>query len=88
MNTGTDAQHAYFARVPNELLADMRSAAGFGLTFVEADEQLHVNPVAVEALTRQPLETRPVSATLLVPPILLSPGPPGRISNHQSRSSS
>ena len=73
MSTRTDAQHAYFARVPNKLLADLRSASGPILTFTDTDGQLHVNRNALEALERQPRRTGEAPTVLLVAPILFCP---------------
>lgn len=69
MSTRTDPEYTYFARVPNRLLADLRSAEGPVLTFVEADGQLHLNQTAANALPRQPQATPELSA-LLDPPLL------------------
>ena len=71
MTTRTDAEHAYFAQVPNRLLADRRSPTGPVLTFLEADGRLHVNPAAVGALQQH--GQRSVLAPVVIPPILFIP---------------
>lgn len=71
MTTRTDAEHAYFAQVPNRLLADLRSAAGPVLTLIKADGRLHANPAATGALQQH--RQHRVSAPVAVPPILFIP---------------
>ena len=71
MTTRTDTEHAYFAHVPGRLLADLRSATGPVLTFVETDGQLHVNQTAVDTLRQR--AKRPDSAPVTAPPILFVP---------------
>jgi hypothetical protein len=85
MSTHADAQHAYFARVPNRLLADLRSADGPILTFVEADGQLHLNRAALGTLARQPRQTGDVSAPIVVAPILFTPGRSALTSSRRKR---
>lgn len=70
MTTRTDAQHAYFARVPDRLLADLRSAQGPVLTFVEAEGQLQLNRAAVDAIARQAGPASNLPVPLVDPPIL------------------
>jgi hypothetical protein len=85
MSTHADAQHAYFARVPNRLLADLRSADGPILTYVEADGQLHVNRAALGTLARQPGQAGEASAPILVAPILFTPGRSALASSRRKR---
>lgn len=73
MTIRTDAQRAYFARVPNRLLADLISADGPILTFVEGDGQLHVNRTALKARAPQRCAAGEPSAPVVVGPILFTP---------------
>jgi hypothetical protein len=72
MTTHTDAEHAYFARVPDRLLAELRSPSGPVLTFVEADGQLHVNEAALNRLLEDH-RRRPASAPVVAPPVVFIP---------------
>lgn len=72
MSRNIDAEHAYFARVPNKLLADLRSPTGPPLTYVAADAQLHVNHNALTALHIDP-DTGDKAAPVVVAPILFTP---------------
>jgi hypothetical protein len=75
MTTRTDAEHAYFARVPTRLLADLKAAGGQVLTFVEADSRLNVNQAALEAQAQQRRRASEPSTPVVVPPILFIPNP-------------